>query len=71
MHIYIKAVVTDLRIYGFNPLPPPLPGRAVDADLLIKLPPVDLLSHFFVQSMADSVVLSLQPTSFTLAPVAG
>ena len=35
----MTAVVTILRIYGFPPLPPPLPGRAVHADLQIKLPP--------------------------------
>ena len=30
---------TDLRIYGFTPLPPPLLGHPVDAEQRIKLPP--------------------------------
>jgi hypothetical protein len=32
-------LVTDLRIYGFTPLPPSLAGHPVDAQLRIKLPP--------------------------------
>ena len=34
------AFHTDLRIYGFTPLPPPPLGRPVHADPGIKSPPV-------------------------------
>ena len=35
----VGYVITDLRIYGFTPLPPPPAGRPRDADLRIKTSP--------------------------------